>query len=95
MKRPTRYPKGTWMKLTSRQTLRAIMDQRDFSLDRLARYSGKSKGFISHLTSGRKSSCSPTTAQAIAEALDVPVEILFVPSTSAGSVRNVSTGRAA
>lgn len=82
-----RWPKGTWMKLTSADTLRALMAQRGFSYERLARYSGVSKSFISHLTAGRKRTCLPSTAEHIAEALDVPLEILFVPSVSAGSGR--------
>ncbi len=71
------------MKLQSPETLRALMNQRGFSYDRLARYAGVSKSFISHLTAGRKTTCKPETAQRIAEALDIPLEILFVPSVSA------------
>lgn len=71
------------MKLTSPDTLKALMDQKKFSYERLARYAGCSKSFISHLTSGRKSSCSPLLAENIAEALEVPLSILFTPSVSA------------
>lgn len=92
MRRRRRYPKGTWMKLTSPDTLRALMTQRQFSYEQMARYAGVSKGFISHLTAGRKSTCAPKTAENIAEALDVPLAILFVESGSAGSGRPV-TGR--
>ena len=81
--RRVRWPKGSWMKLASPDTLRALMIQRGFSYDRLARYAGCSKGFISHLTSGRKSTCTPALAENIAEALDVPLSVLFVPSVSA------------
>ena len=77
------------MKLTSPDTLRALMAQRQFSYERLARYAGVSKSFISHLTSGRKSTCKPETAENIAEALDVPLAILFMPSTSAVSGSSV------
>lgn len=80
-----RWPKGTWMKLQSEATLRALMAQRHFSMERLARYSGCSKSFISHLTSGRKSTCSPELAERIAEALEVPLELLFVSHVSATS----------
>lgn len=76
----TRWPKGAWMRLQSPETLAALMRQRDIGLGRLARYVGCSKGFMSHLTSGRRSTCAPVTATRIAEALDVPLEILFVPS---------------
>ena len=77
-----RWPKGTWMKLTSPDTLRALIAQRGFSYERLARYSGVSKSFVSHLTAGRKSTCKPETAENIAEALDVPLSVLFVPSVA-------------
>ena len=78
-----RYPKGTWMRLQSADTLRALMAQRGFSMARLARYSGCSKSFVSHLAAGRKSTCTPELALRLAEALDVPIEILFVASDSA------------
>ena len=84
-----RWPKGTWMKLTSADTLRALMAQRDMSYDTLGRYAGCSKSFVSHLTSGRKSTCTPALAERIAEALSVPREILFVPHASAVSGSNV------
>lgn len=90
-----RWPKGVWMKLQSPDTLRALMVQRGFSYDRLARYAGVSKSFISHLVKGRKGTCLPTTAERIAEALDVPLEILFVPSASAVSGQNVTARRTA
>lgn len=82
------------MRLQSADTLQALMDQRGFSLGRLARYAGCSKGFISHLTSGRRRTCTPKIAERIAEALEVPLSILFVPSTSIsdrqGDVERVS-----
>jgi transcriptional regulator with XRE-family HTH domain len=58
------------------------MEQDDFSLARLARYADCSKGFISHLLAGRRSSCTTDLAERIAEALGVPVEILFDPRVS-------------
>lgn len=93
--RRRRWPKGTWMKLQSPDTLRALMGQRGYSYDRMGRYAGVSKSFISHLTAGRKSTCKPETAERIAEALDVPLSILFVPSVSADSGQNVTTPRKA
>ena len=65
------------MKLRSADTLRALMEQDAFSLARLARYAGCSKGFISHLLSGRRSSCTPPLAERISEALHVPTTVLF------------------
>lgn len=76
------------MRLTSADTLRALMAQREFSVGRLARYAGCSKGFISHLTSGRRRTCTPQLAERIAEALDVPLPILFTPSTSNGATQD-------
>lgn len=77
-----RWPKGTWMRLTSADTLKALMGQKNISHERLARYVGCSRGFISHLTAGRKPSCSAELAERIVEALDVPLQVLFVPSDS-------------
>lgn len=80
-----RWPKGTWMRLQSSDTLKALMAQRGFSMQRLARYAGCSKSFVGHLASGHKTTCTPELAQRLAEALEVPLEILFVPSVSTGS----------
>lgn len=80
-----RWPKGSWMKLESAATLRAIMEQRHMSMARLARYAGCSKSFISALCVGRKSTCTPQLAERIAEALEVPLTLLFVANESAGS----------
>jgi transcriptional regulator with XRE-family HTH domain len=79
----TRWPKGTWMKLRSAAILTAYMEDRDFSMARLARYADCSKSFISHLTSGRKNSCTPELAERIAEAFGVPTIALFEPQGSA------------
>lgn len=89
MNSTTRWPKGTWMRLTSPDTLRALIRQRGFSYEQLARYAGCSKSFVSHLTSGRKTTCTPRLAVRIAEALAVPTEIIFVAAASAGSGRNI------
>ncbi|WP_218005566.1 helix-turn-helix domain-containing protein [Janibacter terrae] len=78
------------MKLKSADTLRALMEQDQFSLARLARYAGCSKGFISHLLSGRRSSCTAELGDKIAEALGVPTTVLFEVrvSPSSGSIDN-------
>jgi transcriptional regulator with XRE-family HTH domain len=93
--RRKRWPQGAWMKLTSPDTLKALMDQRGFSYERLARYAGCSKSFVSHLVKGRKHSCSPLLAENIAEALEVPLALLFVPFESAGSGQSILTTRKA
>lgn len=69
------------MRLHSPMTLRALMTQRGRSYRWLARAAGCSCGFVSHLCSGRKKTCTPELATRIAEALDVPVELLFGMST--------------
>lgn len=83
------------MKLRSPEILRAFMNQKHFSMGRLATYSKCSKGFVSHLVAGRKTSCSEDLARRIAEALDVPVVALFDPRASATSGRTVSDERMA
>lgn len=88
-----KWPKGTWMELTSSDTLKALMAQRGFSYERLARYAGCSKSFISHLVRGRKKTCTPQLATRIAEALEVPRAILFVDRASADSGQSIRTQR--
>ncbi len=76
-----RYPKGTWMRLHSTERLRAFVGpepDKKISQRRLARHVGVHESFINHLTSGRRNSCSTKVGQRIAEAVGVPVEILFV-----------------
>lgn len=93
-----RWPKGSWMKLANANTLRALMEQKGMGMGRLARYAGCSKGFISHLLAGRRSTCTPQLAERIAEALDVPASVLFVPSLTSGDGQSDTprkTGRAA
>ncbi len=78
--------RGNWMRLASPEVLKAMMDRRGFSYERLARYAGCSKSFIGHLRSGHKTTCTEKLAVDIAEALDVPLDVLFVksPSTDRG-----------
>lgn len=82
-----RWPKGTWMRLQSGATLKALMEQKRLSRRTLARYCGLAgSGMIDHLIAGRKTSCTVQLAQRIAEALEVPLELLFVPKVpSAGT----------
>lgn len=83
-----RWPKGAWMRLTSAEMLVALMNRRGFSMGRLARYAGCSKSFISHLCAERKTTCRPQLASRIAEALEVPVELLFVLNKSTDCGQN-------
>lgn len=87
-RRRQRWPKGTWMKLRSKEILDAFMANKDFSNGRLAQYSGCSRAFIGHLRSGYKTSCTPKLAESIAEALDVPLVALFDARPSAGGGQN-------
>lgn len=82
-------PKGTWMKLRSADVLRAFMKQKNFSMARLAMYSGCSKSFIGFLANGDKTSCTKELATKISEALDVPLDVLFEQRASAPSGQNV------
>lgn len=70
------------MRLISPESLRAWMDQRGKSLNDLARATTKTRGFISHLRAGRRTTCTPKVAVEIARCLDVPLEALFLPSLS-------------
>lgn len=88
----TRWPKGTWMRLQSGDTLKALMQQRGFSMARLGRYAGCSKTFIHGLCSGEKRSCTPQLGERIAEALDVPLSLLFVVEESSNSSRIIKAG---
>lgn len=89
MHRARRWPRGTFMRLKSREVLKAFVgdhEEAKMSQRKLARYAGKHPSFINHLTSGRRKSCEPRTAELIAEALGIPLEILFAPEqASVGS----------
>lgn len=88
MARRKRYPKGTWMKLRSKEILIAFMADRGFSTGRLAQYANCSRSFIGHLRSGYKTSCTPDLAERISEALSVPRVALFDERASATSGQN-------
>lgn len=90
-----RYPKGTWMRLTSGKILRGLMDTKRLSNADVALSAGVGRTFISALVNERRTSCTPLVAQRIAERLEVPLEVLFVPRASAGSSNNIKTGRKA
>jgi hypothetical protein len=84
MPRTRRWPKGTYMQLINPDRLRSFVGpepSKKMSGRRLARYIEVHPSFVDHLISGRRRSCKNNTAERIAEALDVPLEILFVPVT--------------
>lgn len=66
------------------------MSQRKLAMRVINPDTGKpiSPSFINHLTSGRRKSCTPRIAAQISEALEVPLEILFVPETPSTSRRS-------
>ena len=91
MHRYRRWPKGTYMQLVSAERLRSFVGDPaknpgvKMSQRRLARYIDRDPSFINHLTSGRRKSCKPRTAELIAEALDVPLDVLFVPEVASSA----------
>lgn len=78
------------MRVQSGATLRALMNQKNFSTARLGRYTDCSKSFIHRLCTGEKRSCSPKLAERIAEALDVPIGLLFVLEVSPEVGQNIN-----
>lgn len=86
------WPQGAWM-VVDREVLVDEMEAKNFSMARLARYAGCSKGMVSHLTSGRRTTCKPELAENIAEALGVSLRALFVPQVSTQEGRNVNYKR--
>lgn len=83
-----RWPKGAWMQLISSETLRALIKQRGLSYTTLGRWAGCDRSMISHLCAGRSKSCTPALAERIAEALGVPLELLFLPHESSEAGRD-------
>ena len=84
-----RWPKGTWMKLTSKDTLRALIKQRGLSYGVLGNMARCHRSMISQLVNGQRTSCSSDLAERIAFCLGVPSEVLFVAHVSADSGSNV------
>lgn len=83
------------MRLKNPEMLRLLMQEHEFSLARLARYAGCSKGFISHLLADRRRTCTTALGSRIAEALEVPVEVLFDVKVSPTAGRADRVGSAA
>lgn len=91
-RRRQRWPKGTYMRLTSKERLKTfVITQEDIEAARkghpidprkipqreLSRRIGAHESLIGHLTSGRNRTCKPETALRIAEVLGVHVSVLF------------------
>lgn len=70
------------VRLISSEALSQYLKYRGMSLRQVAERAGCSKSTIGHLTTGHVRQTRPETARAICKALDVPVEVLFVPRVS-------------
>lgn len=67
------------MRLRSREVLVGCIDLLGLSERELARSAGLSHATVNHLVTGRRHSCSASTAQAIEQALDCSTGTLFMP----------------
>lgn len=83
------------MRITHREMFRAAIDRAGLSYGALAGRVGCSKSFIAALAIGRKTSATPELAEHIAEALSVPVDLLFEPTRSGQSGSSVRSARTA
>jgi transcriptional regulator with XRE-family HTH domain len=82
------------MRITHPNMLRAAIDRAGLTYRGLAARSECSKSFIGALVNGDKTGVTPELAERIAEALEVPRDLLFVPTGSGDSgpdVRRVRT----
>ena len=86
-----RWPRGTWMKLTSKETLRALIKQRQLSYNDIGEMVGCDRSMISQLVNGHRTSCTAELGERIAVCLGVPSEVLFVARASASSGHNSKT----
>lgn len=87
-KQRKRWPKGTWMRLRSGKLLRELMNTKGVSNAEVAMSAGVGRTFISALVNERRTSCTPRVAEAVARRLEIPLELLFDPKTSAASGRS-------
>lgn len=86
-----RWPSGMRMKLVARDALISRMARKEFSNRRLAKYAECAPGTIDNLINGRTNSVQkPRTAELICEALDVPLDVFFVPAISSDARRTAS-----
>ena len=71
--------RGFWVELVSTDSFRQYMKFRGYSVQSMADRVGCSKAAIGHLHSGARKTIGPDYAVKIAEALNCPVEALFLP----------------
>lgn len=83
------------MRITHREMFRAAIGRAGISYRGLAERAGCSSTFINSLANGHKTGATPELAERIAEALEVPVELLFEPTGSGQSGSNIRDSRTA
>ena len=82
------------MQLGARGAVIDRMDRKGFSNRRLAKYAECAPGTVDNLISGRTQAVNkPRTAELVCEALDVPMDIFFVPEISRKAIRHPSRRR--
>lgn len=100
-----KWQEGTYMQLASKDVFKTFVftgedleamrmgkpfNTRKMTQRRLSRIAEVSQPFISHLVTGKRTSCKPETAERIAEALGVEVEVLFVPEIATSADKAVA-----
>ena len=79
------------MKLVARDALADRMQRKGFSNRRLAKYAGCAPGTIDNLLRGKTQALNGTKVpRRICEALDVPLDIFFVPETPSNARRSTA-----
>ncbi|MGN7133417.1 helix-turn-helix domain-containing protein [Rhodococcoides corynebacterioides] len=82
------------MKLIARDALDERMIRKGWSNRRLAKYAECAPGTIDNLIVGRTQAVNnPRTAELICEALDVPLDVFFVPEISSSTSRSAQQGK--
>jgi transcriptional regulator with XRE-family HTH domain len=81
----------TGMTLRDAEALRGYLRLMSMSERRLARRAGVGHATVNHLLSGRRTTCSARTAQAIESALECPAGLFFAPTRSPASERVART----
>ncbi|MFI7483279.1 helix-turn-helix domain-containing protein [Kocuria sp. M1R5S2] len=85
------WPQKMRMKLVARDALVDRMQRKGWSNRRLAKYAEVSPGTIDNLIVGRtKAVNTGRTAELICEALDVPLDVFFVPEISCDASQTVT-----
>lgn len=83
---------GVRLKLVARDALEDRMSRKGFSNRRLAKYAEVSPGTIDNLLLGRTQSVNKgRTAELICEALDVPIDVFFVPEITSAASRSTKS----